>query len=97
MGKPKPLAKDDLLETLAEFYQDHIKPEFESLKQDMDKRFGEVDKRFDDVNETSDGIDSKINWIRDDIKGLTGELSKVVSKKEFNKLKQRVDGFQTPS
>ena len=93
MRKQKPLTKDDLLETLAEFYQGHIKPEFESLKQDMDKRFGVVDKRFNELNNKIDMLGKELNWARQDVMGLTGELSKMVTMKEFNKLKGRVDRY----
>lgn len=42
---------------------------------------------------TKADLDREINWVRDDIKGLTADLSGTVSKEEFNKLKSKVDKY----
>ena len=42
---------------------------------------------------TKEDLEREIGWVRDDIKGLTGELSQTVSKKEFNQLKSKVDKY----
>ena len=44
---------------------------------------------------TKDELKTEISWVRDDIKGLTAELSQTVSKKEFNKVKSKVDKYLT--
>lgn len=93
MGKSKPLTKDDLIDTLADFYQDFLTPDLDKRFGKIDKRFVDIDKKFDGVNERLDGLEREIKWIKNDIKGLTGELSKVVSKEEFNTLKKRVDRY----
>jgi len=44
---------------------------------------------------TKDDLNREISWVRDDIKGLTAELADTISKKEFNKLKAKVDKYIT--
>jgi len=86
MAKTKPLTKNDLLDVLAEFYTGHLKPEFEEIKRN-------TDGRFEEVNQKIDLLTTEMNWVKQELKGLTGEFSKMVSMKEFNKLRQRVDGY----
>lgn len=42
---------------------------------------------------TKEDLNTEISWVRDDIKGLTGELSETVTRKEFNELESKVDKF----
>ena len=42
---------------------------------------------------TKEDLKREISWVRDDIKGLEGELSNTVSLDKFNKLKSRVDEY----
>lgn len=52
------------------------------------------EKKFNVQTFTSkDDLSREIGWVRDDIKGLTSELSETVSKKEFNQLKGKVDKY----
>ena len=55
-------------------------------------------KRFatkDDLKQfaTKEDLKREVSWLRDDIKGLTADLSETVSKKEFNQLKGKVDKY----
>lgn len=55
----------------------------------------EVKNRFDKVDDRFDKIDADISFVKDDIKGLTAELSGNVSGKDFEKLKSKVDKYIT--
>ena len=49
----------------------------------------------EDIKElaTKEDLKREVSWLRDDIKGLTADLSETVSKKEFNQLKGKVDKY----
>lgn len=57
----------------------------------MDQMFQEQDKRNDAKFATKGDLQREIGWVRDDIKGLTADLSDVPNRQEFNELKTRVD------
>ncbi len=69
----------------------------------VDKKFGLMATKEDlkgfatkeDIKElaTKEDLKREVSWLRDDIKGLTADLSGVPSKKEFNKLKEKVDKY----
>jgi len=42
---------------------------------------------------TKDDLKREIGWLKDDIKGLTADLSDTPTRKEFNKLQDRVDKY----
>lgn len=42
---------------------------------------------------TKEDLKREVSWLKDDIRGLTADLSGVPSKKEFNKLKEKVDKY----
>jgi predicted nucleic acid-binding Zn-ribbon protein len=104
MAKQKGLTKEDLLETLAEFYHGRLKPEFDDVRKEMrdgfqavNRRFQEVDNRFQEIDKRFDKVDSELSGIKDEIDGLKAELSDVPNKKEFNELKARVDRYHPSS
>ncbi len=44
---------------------------------------------------TKDELKTEISWLRDDVKGLTADISVIPSKREFNELKGKVDKYLT--
>lgn len=84
MSKNSQLTKDDLLETLTGFYTEQIKPDLMSLEDRLGGRIDKVDNRLDSV-------EIELRGVKDEVKGLKAEFSTSVSKKDFNKLKSRVD------
>lgn len=71
----------------------------DTLLQGMDNMLEEQKKIFatkEDLNKvkeemaTKEDLKREVSWLRDDIKGLTADLSGVVSKKEFNAFKMKV-------
>jgi len=63
----------------------------DTLLKGMDNMLNEQKKIF----ATKEDLKTEIGWVRDDIKGLTADLSDTVSKKEFNQLKGKVDKYLT--
>jgi len=47
----------------------------------------------EDLKDTKEELKTEISWVKDDIKGLTADLSVVPSKREFNELKVKVDKY----
>lgn len=66
-----------------------------------------VQRMFDEQNKINDAkfatkedlkkVENKVDWARDDIKGLQEELSNTPSCKEFGELKARVDSYHPVS
>ena len=66
----------------------------------MDKTINEVQIGFRGVNQRLDKIENRlekveldVSFVKNDVKGLTADLSSTVSKKEFNKLESKVDKY----
>jgi uncharacterized coiled-coil DUF342 family protein len=90
MTNNKPLTKDDLLESLAEFYSGQIKPDLDNLEKRLKNKLG---GKIDSLEVKVEEVRNDVKWIKDDIKGIKADLSLTVSKKDFNKLKSRVDRY----
>lgn len=70
----------------------------DTLLKGMDNMLEEQKKIFatkEDLKQfaTKDDLKTEIGWLKDDIKGLTADLSGTPSKKEFNELKDKVDKY----
>lgn len=59
---------------------DKIITSVNNLSTEMKNGFKHISENF----ATKEDLKRENGWVRDDIKGLTGELSGTVSKKEFN-------------
>jgi archaellum component FlaC len=59
----------------------------------FEKQNKHLDQRFDGVDKRLDKVESEIVWTKDDVKGLTADLSGAPTKKEFNQLKGKVDKY----
>ena len=44
---------------------------------------------------TKEDLKREVGWLKDDIKGLTADLSGVPTRKEFNQVKTKVDKYLT--
>ena len=59
----------------------------------MDNMF-KAERKFNiETFATKEDLSREISWVKNDIKGLTEELSGTPSKKEFNQLKLKVDKY----
>lgn len=92
---PKAFVTNEVLdETLGEAVETILKGMDTMFKEER-KYNSQTFATKEDLKEfaTKGELKAEISWIRDDIKGLTGELSKTVSKKDFNQLKSKVDKY----
>jgi hypothetical protein len=101
MADEKPITKSELMEALkelrkqvredafgdrAEFYAQMTRPEIEKVRTEMKSGFKQVDSRLA-------RLEAEVSSVKDDIKGLTEELSLKPSRIEFNELKRKVDKY----
>ncbi|KKR30840.1 MAG: hypothetical protein UT61_C0001G0024 [Candidatus Woesebacteria bacterium GW2011_GWA1_39_8] len=68
----------------------------------MDKLIGQTGENLrgeikNAKSELRSEFKTELGFVRDDIKGLTAELSDTPSKREFNELKSRVDKYHPAS
>ncbi|KKQ92365.1 MAG: hypothetical protein UU16_C0003G0007 [Candidatus Woesebacteria bacterium GW2011_GWA2_40_7] len=63
----------------------------EAILEGVQKMFDEQNKVNTQTFATKEDLKREISWLKDDIKGLTADLSDTASKKEFNSLKSKVD------
>jgi tetrahydromethanopterin S-methyltransferase subunit G len=75
----KKIVDDSFHENISEYHAAMVKPEFDAINTRFDKLEHKVDAHY--------------TWLKDDIKGLTSDMSTSVSKAEFNRLKDRVDKY----
>jgi hypothetical protein len=61
----------------------------DTLLDGMDNMLDEQKKIF----ATKEDLKREVSWIRDDIKGLTADLSEKASKADLNKLHSKVDKY----
>ena len=89
------IVSDEVHNQLTNYHADMVQPEFDKI----DKRFEKVDERFEKVDERFDNLENNVKnnhgWLKDEINGLKSDLSTTVSKKEFGKLKAKVDKHPT--
>lgn len=107
MANPKPLAKEDLVEALkdlptkkdvkkivddsihhqlSEFHANMTKPALKGLEKRLNSRFDKVESRLDNL-EVGQAL------LKDKLDGLTADLSDTPSRRQFEKLKARVDKY----
>jgi hypothetical protein len=69
----------------------------DTILEGMDNLVGglktDVRSGFNQVNSRLDRLEADVSYIKDDIRGLTGELGETASKKDFNELKHKVDKY----
>ena len=53
----------------------------------------EVKSGFNQVNIHLDKVDAEMSYIKDDVKGLTADISNTPSRNEFNQLKGKVEKY----
>ena len=82
------IVSDEVHNQLTNYHADMVQPEFDKI----DKRFEKVDERFDNLE---NNVKNNHGWLKDEINGLKSDLSTTVSKKEFGKLKAKVDKHPT--
>jgi hypothetical protein len=83
-------------EVLTETLDDAV----DTLLKGMDNMLEEQKKLFvtkEDLKQfaTKEDLKREISWVRDDIRGLTADISNVPTRKEFNELKGRVSKLET--
>ena len=81
-------------QTLDETLDDAV----DTLLKGMDNMLEEQKKIFatkEDLKEfaTKDDLKREVGWLKDDIKGLTADISGIPTKKEFNEVKTKVDKY----
>ena len=89
MVRNKLLTKDDLLDILAEFYHERLRPDFEKVNKGLDKMAGRLEK----VKKGLTVVEVELRGIKDNLKGLTAEFLDMPSRREFKRLKQKVERF----
>lgn len=67
----------------------------DSILKGMDNMFKEERKFNVQTFATKDDLKREVGWLKDDIKGLTADLTDVPTRKEFNEVKTKVDKFLT--
>ena len=65
----------------------------DTLRSEMQGLFGKERKFNMETFATKEDLKREASWLRDDIKGLTADLSDTVAKKEFSQLKTKVDKY----
>jgi len=68
----------------------------DGIMEGMDRIIKETRMGFKYVMEnvaTKKDLKREVGWLKDDIKGLTADLSDTPTRKEFNKLQDRVDKY----
>lgn len=65
---------DDQFEARTEFYAKMTKPE--------------LDKLGDRIDKLDNKLSSEISYLKDDVKGLTGEFATIISRSNFEKTKK---------
>lgn len=85
-------------EQLTDYHVGMAKPEFDKVNQRIDRletRVGGVENRVGGLEKQSKSLEAKVDsnhrWLKDEINGLKGEFSLTVSRKEFVRLKAKVD------
>ena len=63
----------------------------DDLREEMNLRFDAVDKRFNKVDGRLDNLEVGQSHIKDQINGLKADLSDTPGRREFQKLKSKVD------
>ncbi len=65
----------------------------DAILKGMDNMFREERKFNLQTFATKEDLKREASWLKDDIKGLTADLSDVPSRKEFNEVKGKVDKY----
>jgi len=100
MAKEKAITRDDLVDLLAEFYHDRLRPEFEKVNSRLGRVEGQLNNmegRLAGVEKRLTAVEAELKGVKNDIKGLTGEFSDTPSRKEFKNLEGKVDRFHPTS
>jgi len=85
-GQVKKDIDDALHDQFAEYHAAMVAPEFEKLQTKMKEGFIQVDRRLS-------RLEADVSAIKNDVQGLTEELSLKPSRVEFNELKRKVDKY----
>lgn len=65
----------------------------DKILQGMDQLFAEQNERLARMDERLAKVEVGLSHVRDEVKGLKADLSLMVSRKEFNELKEKVERF----
>ncbi|MCX6705094.1 MAG: hypothetical protein NT162_02035 [Candidatus Woesebacteria bacterium] len=65
----------------------------DSILKGMDNMFKEERKFNVQTFATKEDLKREVSWVKDDIKGLTADLSGIPTRKEFNEVKTKVDKY----
>lgn len=64
----------------------------------MFSEFGKkIDTRFNKVETRLDRVETEVRYVKDNVRGLKAEFSNTPSRKEFNKLKNKVKSHHPAS
>lgn len=87
------IVKDEVHEQMSEFHAEITRPGIEKLRKEVKIGFNKVDSRFTKLDSKLAKQKVEISAIRDDIKGLKADLSDTPSRKQFEKLKRKVNRY----
>lgn len=93
-GNDKVATKDDIL-GVKKGLLTTINEAVNAILKGMDRMFKEERKFNTGTFATKEDLKREVSWLRNDVKGLTADLSDTVSRKEFSKLKGKVDKYIT--
>ena len=76
-----------------EFYHGMIKPEFNKIHSEINTLCKQTGSEFKKVDQRLNKLESGQSYIKNEINGLTAELSDTPSRSEFTKLRTTVDHY----
>ena len=91
MAKPDP--NEPVTRSMLDEAIDAILEGVGSVFKDLQGRMDGMDRRFDNVDRRLDTLEVGQSYLKDQIKGLKADLSATPSRRQFEKLKARVDKY----
>lgn len=66
---------------------------FRDFREEMNAKFAKIDDRFNKVDEGFDRVEVELSAVKNEVKGIKAELSDTPSRREYERLKDRVDKY----